>query len=51
MKRSFNLPRIVIIAGVAVIVAGIIGWWQGLFQQFGLYRPKNSLMIIVPCCM
>ena len=48
MKRSLSIGRVVAVAGIAVVLAGMVAWRQGLFQPFGLYRPSNSLMIIVP---
>ncbi len=48
MKRTFNIWRVLIIAGVVAVLAGVVAWRQGIFQPFGLYRPANSLMVIVP---
>jgi hypothetical protein len=47
MKRSFSILRIAAIAAVVAGLAGVVAWHQGLFQPFGLYRPSNSLMVIV----
>lgn len=48
MKKSFSILRVGAIAAVLIGLAGVVAWRQGLFQLFGLYRPSNSLMIIVP---
>ena len=48
MKRSFSIWRVSIVLVVVVALAGVFAWRQGLFQPFGLYRPSNSLMVIVP---
>lgn len=48
MKRSFNIWRVVVVTGIAVVLAGLVAWRQGLLQPLGLYRSSNSLMIIVP---
>ena len=48
MKQSFRIWRVLLIAAALVAVAGIVAWRQGIFQPFGLHRPANSLMVIVP---
>ena len=48
MKKSFSILRVGVIAAVLIGLAGLVAWRQGLFQPFGLYRPSNALMIIVP---
>lgn len=48
MKHSFRIWRILLIAAVLIAVAGIVAWQKGIFQPFGVYRPANSLMVIVP---
>ena len=48
MKKSFNIWRVlVIIATILVVVAGL-AWYKGFFQPLGLYRPANSIMVLVP---
>lgn len=48
MKHSFRIGRVVAIALLLIGVAAVVAWRQGLFQPLGLYRPANSLMVIVP---
>jgi hypothetical protein len=48
MRHSFRFWRVVAIAAVLVAAAGMIAWWQGVLQPFGVYRPANSLIVIVP---
>jgi hypothetical protein len=48
MKRSSRILRVALIAVVLVAVAGMVAWRQGILQPLGLYRPSNSLMVIVP---
>jgi hypothetical protein len=48
MKRSSRILRVAVIVIVLVAVAGIIAWRQGILRPLGLYRPSNSLMVIVP---
>jgi hypothetical protein len=48
MKRSSRMLRVAMLVIVLVAAAGIIAWRQGILQPLGLYRPSNSLMVIVP---
>lgn len=48
MKRSFNLWRVIAVAAALVIVAGAVAWRQGILRPFGVYRPANSLVVLVP---
>jgi hypothetical protein len=48
MKKSFRVWRVVVVAAVLIVAAGVVAWRQGVLQPFGLYRPTNSLMVIVP---
>ena len=48
MKRSFNLWRVLAVAALLTIAAGLIAWRQSVFQLFGAYRPANSLIVILP---
>jgi hypothetical protein len=48
MKSSFRIWRVLAIVAVLIGVAAVAAWRQGIFQPFGLYRPANSLMVILP---
>ena len=48
MKRSFSIWRIAVVATAVGVVGALLAWRQGIFQPFGLYRPSNSLMVILP---
>ncbi len=48
MRSSFRPWRVAAVAAVLIVAAGAIAWRQGIFQPFGLYRPANSLMVLVP---
>jgi len=48
MKKSFRLWRVVVVSAMLIVAAGVVAWRQGVLQPFGLYRPTNSLMVIVP---
>ena len=48
MKQSIRIWRVLLIAVALVVAGGIVAWQKGIFQPFGVYRPANSLMVIVP---
>jgi hypothetical protein len=48
MKRSLSIRRVLAVTMAAIVVLGAIAWHKGFLQPFGLYRPSNSLMIIMP---
>jgi len=48
MKKSFRVWRVVVVAAVLTVAAGVVAWRSGVLQPLGLYRPANSLMVIVP---
>ena len=48
MKKSFSIFRVTAAVAVLIVAAGLFAWRQGLLQPFGVFRPANSLMVIVP---
>ena len=48
MKRSFSIRRILVVLAVIIVVAGVAAWRTGVLQAFGVHRPSNSIMILVP---
>jgi hypothetical protein len=39
---------VVVVSAMLIVAAGVVAWRQGVLQPFGLYRPTNSLMVVVP---
>ena len=48
MSRSFRVWRILVIVAVLIGIAAAVAWRSGILQPFGVYRPANSLIVIVP---
>lgn len=48
MKEKFNIWRVLAIVLVVIIAVAGIAWYQGFFQRLGMYRPANSIMVIMP---
>ena len=48
MNRAFNIWRVLGVTAAVIVIAGGIAWLEGVFQPFGLYRPSNSLMVLMP---
>jgi hypothetical protein len=48
MKKSFSISRVLVATAVVLALAGGIAWYQGMFRPHGVYRPANSLLVLVP---
>jgi len=42
------MGRVLVVTAVVLLLAVGIAWYEGALQPFGIYRPSNSLMVIVP---
>lgn len=48
MRRSVKIWRVAAVTAAVLVIIGGVAWYKGALQPFGLYRPSNSLMVIMP---
>jgi hypothetical protein len=48
MNKRFNIWRVLAVTAAAIVVAGGVAWYKGVFHPFGVSRPANSIMVLMP---
>jgi len=48
MKKQFSIWRILVIVVAVIVIFGCVAWYKGFLQPIGIYRPANSIMVIMP---